>query len=304
MERKYVLGIDIGGTSIKIGIISGSYLVESFTIRNNFKGKCNLFVAGIKPTIDSFIERYHITKIGIGCPGEIQNGVVLLASNLGWVNYNIKEDFQNNYPGMEIVVDNDGNAACLAEKKYGLLKGKDNGIYITLGKGVGGAIIINNKIMMGNHGMGGRFGHMVIKENGRHCACGRRGCFEIYGSITGLILTVREVNNRQQDESKKIDLSKISGYQIVKYVIDGNETVIEAVKRWNNDLAEGILNLCMIFDIDDIVIGGGITESGLIDIPFIKSKLAPFGYEKCNLSISTFKGKTGLIGAAALVQDD
>ena len=145
---------------------------------------------------DDYINRFNITKIGIGCPGNIVDGIVTFASNLGWKNYEILKDFSLKFPNCKIYVDNDGNAACKAEMKFGNLNNVSNGLFVTIGKGVGGAIIIDNKIVKGHNNKGGRFGHTVIHTNGRKCNCGRRGCFETYASVAGLLQTVKEQNQK------------------------------------------------------------------------------------------------------------
>lgn len=299
--KRYILGIDIGGTSVKIGVVCQSNVIESTNIRNTFKGKENELIPGIKSICNYYISKFNIDRIGIGCPGEIIDGTVICASNLGWKNFDILNAFKEAFPDKYINVDNDGNAACLAELHYGKLKGEKDGIFITIGKGIGGAFIIDGKICHGTYGFGGRFGHMVIRSGGRRCGCGRRGCFETYGSVTGLIQTVREINSKWEKEEDKIDVSKMSGFVIVNKVQEQNEIVTKAVEKWNCDLAEGILNILMILDSPSIVIAGGITESGLIDLDYIRRYISMLGYDKCKISLATFKGKTGLVGAASLV---
>lgn len=301
-EKEYVLGIDIGGTSIKIGVVNADQILESTSVRNTFKGASKNLLPGIKPICDNYIKKYNIKKIGVGCPGDIENGVVVLAANLGWNHFNILEEFKKYYPDCSINVDNDGNAACEAELKYGELGNVTNGLFITIGRGVGGTVIVDKKIVHGIHNRGGKFGHMVIHTNGRKCNCGRRGCYETYVSVLGLINTVKEVNERTSDPNAKIDTSKLSGYQIINYLKDNKSVAIEGVRKWHNDLAEGLLNLCLVFDPSVIIIAGGITEGPLLNIEYIQKYLASHDYESCEVKVATFKGKTGLVGAAALCE--
>lgn len=298
--REFILGIDIGGTSIKIGVVNGCHVLENTSIRNTFKGKNETLIPGIKEICDQYIKKYQLHKIGIGCPGDIVDGVVIFASNLGWRNYSILKDFQNAFPQCQVNVDNDGNAACQAEIKFGQLNQVKDGLFVTIGRGIGGAIIIDEQIIHGVHNHGGRFGHMIIHTNGRKCNCGRKGCFETYASVLGLIQTVKEFNEKLKSEKGKIPTDKLSGYQIVQHKKNGNKMVENALKKWHNDIAEGLLNLCNIFDPSIIVIAGGITESGLLNLKYLQSFLKKFGYSDCVVTLATFKGKTGLVGAAAL----
>lgn len=299
-ESNYILGVDIGGTSVKIGVVKNGEVFESTSIRNLFKGNPSLLTSGIKDICDTYILKYNINKIGVGCPGDIFNGIVVFASNLGWKNYDILTDFKKTFPNCDILIDNDGNTSCQAEIKFGKLNNVSDGLFITIGKGIGGAIIIENKIFHGMHNQGGRFGHMVIHTNGRKCNCGRSGCYETYASVAGLLNTVKEVNSRWPKINERINVYKLSGFQIVKLIQQKNQIAIEALKKWHNDVAEGLLNLCHIFDPSTIVIAGGITESGLLDLNFIKTYLKEYGYEDCDVFLATFKGKTGLVGAACL----
>ena len=174
-------------------------------------------------------------------------------------------------------------------------------MFITIGRGIGGEIIYNGQEVHGNFCNGGKIGHMVIQKNGRRCNCGRRGCFETYASVYGLIQTIKEINFHWQDETQKIETEKLSGVQIVNYNKNGSVVAKSGVDKWNKDLSEGILNLCMIFDPSVIVIAGGITESGLLNLEIIKNILVKNGYDKCELTLAKFKGKSGLVGAASLV---
>ena len=301
MNQEYVLAIDIGGTSVKIGVVLLDQLIESTSIRNTFKGKPEVLLSGIKGLFDPMIEKYNIKKIGIGCPGDIKDGVVVYASNLGWRNFDLLDAFKQEYKDFEIVVANDGQAASNEEVAYGELKDVEKGLFITIGRGIGGAIILGKQIINNVYNIEGRFGHMVIHTRGRKCNCGRKGCFETYASVLGLIQTAKDENNKCSDEEQKIDVEKLSGYQIVQYKKRGNKVAIEAVKKWNNSIAEGILNLCNIFDPSVVVIAGGITESDLINLYYIKQFLSNHDHENCEVRLAKFKGKTGLVGAASLV---
>ena len=301
--NKNVLGIDIGGTSIKIGVVNNNEVIVSSSMRNLFKGNPETLIPGIKDICNDYISKYNIKDIGVGCPGDIDNGVVIFASNLGWKNFDLLNAFAKEFPNLNIVIDNDGNAACQAEINDGHLKDVNNGLFVTIGKGIGGAIILDNRIIKGNHNKGGRFGHTVIHTNGRKCNCGRRGCFERYASVTGLIQTVKEFNLKWKVEEEKIDVEKLSGYQIVKYSKESNNKMIkEALNKWHNDIAEGLLDLCHVIDPSVIVIAGGITESGLLDINYIQEFLVNHNYGDCIVKLAKNKGKTGLVGAANLIK--
>ena len=191
-----------------------------------------------------------------------------------------------------------------AKRLYGKLQNCNNCIFITIGRGIGGQIIYDGKTINGSHNLGGRIGHMVIRSNGRKCNCGRRGCFETYASVYGLIRTIRDTNHHWPIESEKIEDSELSGFQVAKYKNTNNQIINAGVYHWLDDLADGILNLCHIFDPEIVVIAGGITESSLIDKEYLQKKFADLGFSKCEIHISQFKGKAGMIGAAALTNKE
>lgn len=295
-----VLAIDIGGTSIKIGVVCEDSVLESTSIRNVFKGKSETLVSGIKSICHTFINKYNVKKIGIGCPGDIIDGVVVVASNLGWTNYNLLDDFKKEFKDLEIKVENDGIAATKAEMKFGNLKDVENGLFVTIGRGVGGGIIVNHQLIQGSHKLGGKIGHITLYNNGRKCNCGRRGCYETYCSVLGLIRTVKE-ENIKFPENEKINIDKLSGFQIVSLKKENNPVALKGLKRWNKDFVSGLVNMCNLFDPSIIVIAGGITEGDVIDLNFIKNEINKNGFKECAITLAKFKGKTGLVGAASLV---
>ena len=297
-----ILAIDIGGTSVKMGVVEEDQILQFTSYKNTWKGEQDKLLPFLKTTLTHWIEKYHIHKIGIGCPGEIKDGVVIFAANLNWRNFEISKQLKEIFPNIEVRLENDGQAATLAEMTYGRLKDVENGIFIVFGRGVGGSLIIDHKIYRGSYQRGGNFGHMVIKgPKARKCNCGRRGCLETYASIAGLIQTIKETNYRSP---QKTSLGQLGGLKITELAQNQNPIVLKAIQQWNKDIAESILSLCLVVDPTHIILAGGITESGLINIQAIKEKLNEQGYDDVIVEISKFKGKAGTIGAAALYQLD
>lgn len=296
MEK--ILAIDIGGTSIKTGIVMGDEILEFASYKNIWKEHQDQLVPFFKKIFRKWIETYQITKIGIGCPGEINNGVVIFAANLKWRDFHLVEQLQAIYPNMEIRIENDGRAATFGEMQYGKLKDVENGLFIVFGRGVGGSIVINHQIYTGSFLRGGNFGHMVVKgPRSRKCNCGRRGCFETYASVSGLINTIKETNYKQPNPVPLKDLGELRVFGLVN---NNHPIILKALEQWNKDIAECVLSLCLIIDPSHIVFAGGITESGLLNMEVIKEKLAEQGYDEVVLELSRFKGKAGLVGASTL----
>ncbi len=297
-----ILAMDIGGTSIKLAIVEEDRILKFTSYKNIWKNKQDQFIEDLKEILKKWIKEYQITKLGIGCPGDIKDDVVLFAANLKWKDFHIVEQLHQIFPELSIKIANDGQAATLAEMNYGLLKGVENGIFIVFGRGVGGSLIINHQIYKGSNQRGGNFGHMVIKgPKARKCNCGRKGCFETYASVAGLIQTIKETNYRS---GQNIPLGKLGGLRVSELANNQNPIVLKAIQQWNRDIAESILSLTLIIDPSHIVLAGGITESRLIDLNEIKNKLDEQGFHQVVVEISKFKGKAGVVGAASLFKEN
>ncbi len=298
--KEKVLAVDIGGTSIKTGIVEEDQILEFASYKNVWKGHQEKLVPFFNKIFQHWIQQYNITKMGIGCPGEIKDGVVVFAANLKWHNFELVKQLQQIFPQMTIKIENDGRAATLAELEYGKLKDAKNALFIVFGRGVGGSLVINHEIYTGSYNRGGNFGHMVIKNyKARKCNCGRKGCFETYASVAGLVQTIKDVNYHSKNP---VPLKELGGLRVVDLANNQHPIVIKAVQQWNLDIAESILSLALLLDPSHIILAGGITESGLIHIELIKEKLKEQGYEDVVVELSSFKAKAGLVGAATLLK--
>ena len=186
----YILGIDIGGTSIKGGLVNEKgVLSNTFSLpidkALNQDEQINKLIEKIKETYND--EEY--SGIGLGIPGSIDSkrGLVSYSNNLKWENLEIVKIFKNKFPKKEIAINNDANVAALGELKFGVAKNEKNIVLITLGTGVGSGIIIDGKIYEGEDGRGAEFGHSLLVMDGIDCTCGRKGCYEMYASATALV---------------------------------------------------------------------------------------------------------------------
>ena len=249
------IGIDIGGSHIAIGIINK----EGKILEKAEKRLTSLEKQDIKKSIESYIleqvkqlkNRYDIEEIGIGIPGRTEDEMIIESGNLGIKNYNLLEALKS--LKMPIKIQNDAKCAALAEQAYGCLKGYDRSLFLTLGTGIGGAVFEKNQLLKAKKRAGYEFGHMVIEKDGIPCQCGRKGCFERYGSMKAFKNNLRKVLNL--DESAR-------GQELLEMIRrnspkDKNYDVIEKeVAKSIENLSVGIQNLICIFEPEVIGIGG------------------------------------------------
>lgn len=267
------IGVDLGGSHIAIGAVDNNgKVIEKFEKRITRTEKKN-----IKKTIEEYIiektkmlqEKYKITSIGIAVPGTIENGVILKSVNLELKNYPLLDKLKENI-NIPIKIKNDTKCAAIAENIYGALREYNSGIFLTLGTGIGGAIIINNKLLEVGELPGCEFGHMIIQKNGLQCNCGKKGCFEKYASMKAFKDNLRNVLNLDEKTSGK-DL-----LDIIRRNPQGSENfnkINKVIEEYIDNLSIGISNLINIFEPEAVVIGGSFVFYEEIFMNKLKEKI-------------------------------
>lgn len=252
------IGIDLGGSHIAIGVVDNQgRIIEKQEKRLLKKDKENIkkvIEEYIVQTVERFEKEYKITEIGIAIPGTVANGMIIKSVNLGIENYNIVDKL-NEKLNYKIKIKNDAKCAAIAENEYGSLKKYKRAVFVTLGTGIGGAVIINNELLDTGKLPGCEIGHMVVENDGVLCNCGRKGCFEKYASMKVFKNNLRKELNLDEKTSGK-DLLNIlressknkesKKYKVIQKVID----------KYINYLALGLANLINIFEPEAIGIGG------------------------------------------------
>lgn len=310
------IGIDLGGTNIKAGVVNGDYeIVASASVKTNLPRPAEGIVDGICEAVDialksAGVELKDINSVGIGTPGSADRvtGEVLYSNNLGFRNTHLGGMLKERL-GKEIYVENDANAAAFGEYLVGGGKGYENVVVITLGTGVGGGVIIDGKIYTGFNFCGAELGHTVIEYNGRACTCGRKGCFEAYSSATALIASTKKA----MEEHKDSKLWRIAGGSLEgvdgKTAFDGmragDETAVNVVNEYIEYLGCGLTNMVNIFQPQILLIGGGICKEGENLTKPLREIIARDSYcidEKLlpKLDICRLGNDAGIIGAAFL----
>jgi len=306
----YSIGIDIGGTTIKAGIVDkdGNIIAKHAVptpLNDNDAFLQAMLEATEEATKKSGINKNEIESIGIGSPGIVERstGVLVNAHNVGFENLPARDFLQKNFVSVPVEVENDANNAALGE--FYMADNATNFVFITLGTGVGGGVVIDGKLLIGSNGAAGELGHVVAHANGRECSCGRRGCWETYASVTGLIRTTEE----HRDEIKGIaPEDRISGRTVFDLARKGDKDAERVRDMWIKEVAIGIADYVNIFQPDEIVIGGAISKEGDTLVKPIrkiveKETFWAEGLKRPFIRTSKIGGDAGIIGAAFLYKN-
>lgn len=315
------LGVDLGGTNIAVGIVDENYnLVHKDSVPTEAQRAPEAIVDDIamlcrRVLADKGLSLSDVGGIGIAAPGTInsRDGYVEYANNLPFKHFPIvsllKERIGADVP---VFVENDANAAAWGEAVAGAAKGTTNSVMITLGTGVGGGIIIDNKVYSGFNGAGGELGHIVIVKDGVPCSCGRKGCWEAYSSATALIRMTKEKLDECAAQGRMTLMNalvakkgRITGRTAFDGMRAGDEAAREVVDTYLSYLACGLTNMINVFQPEILSIGGGVSGEGqaLIDalLPLVSSERYGGNTVKpTELRIAQLGNDAGIIGAAVL----
>ena len=307
MENRYVFGVDIGGTSVKIGLFSPEgKLIEKWGISTD---KTNSGV-NILPNIAEALKNKmaergilatHVLGIGVGAPGPVdKHGVVHGCVNIGWGETNVAKSLEK-LSGMKTLVGNDANVAALGETRFGSGKGFESVVLVTLGTGVGGGIIQGGNILIGEHGSAGEIGHITVDINEKTpCSCGKRGCLEQYASASGMAHQAEKLIKA----GMKTTLGEISAKAIICGAKEGDALCIEVVEKMGRALGLGLSNVAVTCDPGAFVIGGGVSKAGDFLLGFIKKYYNEYSFHAVrdtSFKIASLGNDAGIFGAASLI---
>ncbi|MBR4949462.1 MAG: ROK family protein [Clostridia bacterium] len=313
---KVIAAIDIGGTGIKFGILTpqGEILKKHKRESQSHLGGKVLMenaVLGLSEILADF-DMNDVIGIGIGTAGQVDHkkGVISFASEIipGYTGTDVKGIFEKKF-NKPVFVENDVNTAILGEMWKGAGAGNDIVLGITVGTGIGGAIILNGEVFHGATGSAGEFGHAVIQRDGPSCTCGGNGCWELYGSSTALIRFTRELLKDNKDSlmwKKYIKtLDDVNAKNIFDAAKEGDELMLSCVEKFSENIAAGLVSLVHTFNPQVIIIGGGVSNEGayLIDKidRYVRERAMP-SYLKClSIKAAALGNDAGITGACKLV---
>lgn len=308
---KYCFGVDIGGTTIKMGLFTTEgKLEDKWEIRTHTENQGERILPEIAQSIaDKMLERSvlkeNIEGVGVGIPAPVGiEGIVKNTANLGWSYKEVVRELSELLGGLRVVTGNDANVAALGEMWQGAGCGQKNMVMATLGTGVGGGIIVDGKMLSGAHGAGGEIGHLCMNyEETQRCGCGKRGCLEQYASATGITRLAR-MRLEKDDAPTTLRGQELNAKVVFDAVKEGDKVAIEIAEEFGKYLGRALANVAAIADPKVIVIGGGVSKAGEIILSFIKEPFmenAFFADKDVEFVIATLGNDAGIYGAAKLI---
>jgi glucokinase len=308
---RVVIGVDLGGTNLRSAILNleGGILdrhKEATHAADGWAKVVERLVENIKRQRESAVRKgFDVAAVGVGAPGVIQadKGVVVKSPNFpDWNNLPLKDQLEKTL-NIPVFLENDANAAALGEQWRGAGQGIGSMILLTLGTGVGGGIILDNKIWHGADGMAGEIGHMTLIPDGRPCTCGNTGCLEMYASARGIVQSYREALGKPFAPAAG-QSGQITSEQVYEAAGAGNEIALRVMKDMGRMLGIGIASLINIFNPERIVIGGGVKDAWPLFIDATREEILKRAFEvpakRTEIVPSKLGDDAGVVGAAAV----
>ncbi|MBP3620880.1 MAG: ROK family glucokinase [Lachnospiraceae bacterium] len=308
---KYVFGVDIGGTTVKIGLFSveGELLDKwEITTRTDEGGKYILsdIAESVKDKMtEKLINKEDVAGIGMGVPGPVkEDGTVLRCVNLGWGIFNAAEELEK-LIGLPVKAGNDANMAALGEMWQGGGKGYKDIVMVTLGTGVGGGIILGGKMLSGVNGAGGEIGHIQVNTDETEvCGCGRKGCLEQYTSATGIVRSANIALNNTDKPSSLRSVQYVSAKEVFDAAKNGDELASQLVENHGKCLGKALSNIACVVDPEVFVIGGGVSKAGDIITKTTEKYFQENAFHACKktkFTLATLGNDAGMYGGACAI---
>lgn len=308
MEKKYIVGVDLGGTKINTALVNleGS-IVKEVTVKTEADKGEDVVMEKLLKTIDEVLEGINLDEvksIGIGSPGplDIEKGLIVYTPNLPFKNFNIVEPVKKKYE-LDTYLDNDANVATLSEFMFGAGKGTKNMVFITVSTGIGGGAIINGGLFRGSTSNALEIGHITVMKGGPRCGCGNTGCAEALASGTAIMKRAKEALESKVETALR-DYEEITAREVFLEAEKGDKVSKDILNESLSYLGIAVANIANTLDPDKIVIGGGVSEAGKIVFDKIEEEMERRClrtiYDHCNVEKALLGGKAGVLGAAAL----
>lgn len=311
MEKKYGFGIDLGGTTCKLGLFRTDVdLLEKWEIPTDTSDCGAHILPDIAAAVETKltergIEKADVLGIGIGVPGAVDaDGVVHRCVNLGWGVVNVQAVLTN-LTGLPVHVANDASIAALGEAWKGSGAGMSGMLLITLGTGIGGGIVLNGRLWNGYNGAAGEFGHMLVNPNETElCSCGKRGCLEQYASATGLVRCMRLQMQTDGQPSRLRGMESFTAKDVIDAAKDGDALALAVVQSSFEMLGAAAANLCNALNPEAVILGGGVSKAGEILLQWMRpgfEKAVFHACKSCLILLASLGNDAGIYGGMKVV---
>lgn len=320
MSDKKVIGIDLGGTSAKIGILNKSGEVDSkWSIKTDSSDEGSKIVPNIIQSLKENLEKQGLSSadilgIGMGSPGSVNraDGTVIGAYNLNWRTLQpIREQIEEAF-GVPFFIDNDANVAALGEQWVGAGNSEPDVSFITLGTGVGSGLIVDGQLVHGANDSAGEIGHLTVEPNGYECTCGKKGCLEQYASATGIVRLAKDMSKNEDTESNLLNTvqagKEINSKLIFDFAKEGDKFAERVVDQFSYYLGLALSNVSNLLNPSTIVLGGGVSKAGDYLVEKVSEIVLAYTFppirETTKIKIAELGNDAGMIGAASLVLNE
>lgn len=311
--KKYAFGVDIGGTTCKMGFFETSgKLLDKWEIKTNTENNGESILSDVAKAVDNKLAQEGISKedvqgIGVGVPGPVDSeGVVHRCVNLGWGVVDVANEL-GTLTGMKVEVGNDANVAALGEMWQGGAKGCKDVVMVTLGTGVGGGIIVNGKVVAGFNGAGGEIGHITVNHDEiEACNCGQYGCLEQYTSATGIVRVAKRKLAKTTEETSLRTFEPLTAKDVFDEAKAGDEVALGLVDEVCGILGSTLSNIACVVNPEVIVIGGGVSKAGDILIENIQKHYIETAFLSCRdtkFALAGLGNDAGMYGCVEMLLD-
>ena len=314
--KKYNIGIDLGGTTVTAGLVDGeNHIIEKLTWDTNLPRPSDDLEKHMAALCRAVVEKAGLAfdcveSVGIGTSGSVNNqtGFIGFNANFGYHDWDLGKNMEA-LLGCKVYVENDANAAAYGEYIAGSAQGAGSAVCITLGTGIGGGIILDGRIFSGANGAGGEIGHTVTVQNGRPCMCGRRGCWEKYGSARALSEDSAAAAQEHPESLLHTLIEKNGGKPNAKMAFDAmaqNDAVAkQVVENWLNAVGCGLVNVINTFQPDVVCIGGGVSAQGEVLLQPLQKIVDAEDYnrsgsQRTQIKLATLRNDAAVVGGANL----
>ena len=311
--KKYCFGVDVGGTTVKIGFFNvDGTMLDKWEIVTNTDNGGEAILGDICKSLDDKLAKENIQidevkGIGIGLPGPVlSDGTVLQCVNLGWGKLNVEEKLSSMFHGVTVKAGNDANVAALGEAWKGGGKDYDDVVMITLGTGVGGGVIIGKNILTGYNGGAGEIGHFHMNDEETDvCGCGKKGCLEQYASATGVVRLANRYIAKNSESTKMTEFGEdITAKDVFDLAKEGDKGAVAVVEQMSTYLGKAMASIATVVNPQAFIIGGGVSKAGQYLIDAIADVYVKYAFQACReakIALAELGNDAGIYGAAALI---